>query len=119
MIHVAFNILHDIHALVLVSSGRAGLERRFAAYSRSVSKQLRPVVPFHIMNADQSRGIRDRIILLIMNRKRYEEPKSRAVASQWEANFCESYPSVSISFGDGGGSGGGTGDDFFDDEIQW
>ena len=57
--------------------------------------------------------------MLIMNRKRYEEPKSRAVASQWEANFCESYPSVSISFGDGGGSGGGTGDDFFDDEIQW
>ena len=51
----------------------------------------------------------------------YEAPLTRVTAFQWEANFCESYPSVSISFGDGGGSGGGggTGDDFFDDEIQW
>ena len=50
----------------------------------------------------------------------YEAPLTRVIAFQWEANFCESYPSVSISFGDGGsGGGGGTGDDFFDDEIQW
>ena len=49
----------------------------------------------------------------------YLAPASRVVTFNLEANFCESYPSVSISFGDGGGSGGGTGDDFFDDEIQW
>ena len=50
----------------------------------------------------------------------YLAPASRVVTFNLEANFCESYPSVSISFGDGGsGGGGGTGDDFFDDEIQW
>ena len=54
-----------------------------------------------------------------MNRKLiYEAPMTRAVAFHLEANFCESYPSVTVTFGgDGGGSGGDDG--FFDDEIQW
>ena len=49
----------------------------------------------------------------------YLAPASRVVTFNLEANFCESYPSGSVSFGDVGGSGGGSVDDFFDDEILW
>ena len=50
----------------------------------------------------------------------YLAPASRVVTFNLEANFCESYPSVTVTYGDGGGSGGGgADDDFFGDEIQW
>lgn len=52
------------------------------------------------------------------NKLIYETPSTRAVPFSPEGNFCQSYPSVTVTFGgDGGGSGGDDG--FFDDEIQW
>ena len=47
----------------------------------------------------------------------YKTPLTRVVPFDLEGNFCESYPSVTVTFG--GGSGGSGGNDGFEDEIQW